>query len=115
MNEKSLKNFYEKAIIPQFDLVPNGLVWGEHKKLGPDEDAFYFTHASMGYILIWEDFNGAGESPAFIEQTLGLTEKEFEFMKPIATEYFPSIRIRFGETYAFVQFVTGSFTLLKLK
>lgn len=119
MTDKQMEVFYEAAVLPQFGIEPEAkLIWEASRRMGPDELAFRFNILGQRYILIFEDYFGLGQSPDFIEETLGLRPSMYEFVEPISAESKsnrPSyVGFALPVPYKYCEGVTGTFTLLKL-
>lgn len=59
----ALEEFYQKVILPQFDVEKkmDNVVWVGHSTIGPDADAHHFRIGQKEYALIFEDYPGLGD------------------------------------------------------
>ena len=116
VNGKSLYEFYEKFLLLQFDIKDKQISWGHSDRLGPDENAHYFQFEGESYVLIFEDYGGLALKKAFIEETINLQGKRFEYVPPISeTDQSISYMVKFPTPYQYCENVTGAFTLIKLQ
>lgn len=115
MNGKSLYDFYEKVLLPQFGIRDVQFEWSASEKVGPDENVHYFTTDSVDYALIFEDAGGLGSTEAFVKEKVKLKNNSFKYVNPTSnSEYAPSYPIKFSTPYQYCTNVTGMFTLIKL-
>lgn len=115
MDGKSLHEFYDKVLLPQFGIKDKETKWGGSEDVGPDEVVHYFSIDSDDYALIFEDFGGLGSSEAFVKENVKLKNDSFEYVAPTShTDYSPSYPIKFPTPYQYCVNVTGTFTLVKL-
>lgn len=115
MDGKSLYDFYEKALLPQFGIKDQQIVWKGSSVAGPDEEVHYFAVASDEYALIFEDAGGLGSNEAFVKEVVDLPNGKFEYIKPIShSDYSLSYPITFPVPYDYCYNITGMFTLVKI-
>jgi hypothetical protein len=117
MTEIQLHAYYTTAVLPQFGITADNIQWINCRTLGPDEFAHAFTLDWQRYILIFEDYDGLGRDPEFIDETLDLRPQDFEYIVPTSdTNSSPSYTgFHPPTTYKYVEGVTGTFTLLKVR
>jgi hypothetical protein len=111
------QKFYAQAVLPQFGIKDADVVWGEQRRLGGDEAAFFFRLDSDAYVLVYEDHGGLGKNENFIrDQVFGGDEKQFEFVQPIAqTSSSPSYDgFKLPAPSQYAPMITGVYTLVKL-
>lgn len=60
-----IEKYYEKTILPQYNLLLSDITWREHAKIGIDTFAHYFNASGVCYVLVFEDFPS---QPNFIAQ-----------------------------------------------
>lgn len=115
MKPEYLYAFYEYMLLPQFGIEGEHIGWQGSTDIGPDETAHYFSTDTHDFILIFEDVDGLGRDPKFIEDELGLSRENYTFVKPKAhSDVSPSFRLIPPAPYKYAPNITGSFTLLKL-
>lgn len=112
MDKALLHKFYENVILPQFDFKADSFLWMADKELESDIHGFWFDSKGSHYILVWQDFGGTSKS--WIADLLQLQEEEFDLVKPIPTKYENEVKLTFGTNYTFIEYVTGSFSLVKI-
>src|SRR2546428_189792 len=81
MEGKSLYDFYERAVLPQFG-IEDTVVWHRSESVGRDEVAHNFSVGKQWYILIFEDYGGLGKDPFYIEQHV--TTEKYRFVEPVS-------------------------------
>lgn len=115
MKPEYIYAFYEYALLPQFGIENEHIAWHGSHKLGPDETAHLFSTDTSDFILIFEDYDGLGRDPSFIEETLRLKSDTYAYVKPKSqTSTSPSLRLTLPTPYKYAPNITGSFTLLKM-
>jgi hypothetical protein len=117
MNGKSLYNFYEYAVLPQFGVKNTIITWNGSQQTGPDESVHYFSVNNTSYALIFEDAGGLGQNDDYIHENVLEQHSSYSFVQPIAaTSSAPSYDgFHLPAPYQYCENVTGSFTLLLLK
>lgn len=115
MDGKSLYDFYEKLLLPQFGIKDMQVEWNSSEDVGPDEVVHYFSANSEDYALVFEDYDGLGRTEAFVKENVKLKSDTFEYVNPSShTDVPPSYQIKFPTPYQYCVNVTGTFTLVKL-
>lgn len=115
MQGDALYEFYERFLLPQFGIKGKEIVWSHSTTLGPDEDAHYFRIENKAYVLVFEDIGGLAIERAYIEESVGLKGKRFEYVLPVsATEHTPSWILKFPTPYQYCHNITGAFTLIEI-
>jgi len=115
MNGKSLYDFYENVLLPQFGIKNVDIEWVSSEDIGPDETVHYFSTESEEYALIFEDFGGLGSSEEFVKENVKLKRGGFEYVIPTSySDFSPSYPNKFATPYQYCANVTGMFTLVKL-
>jgi hypothetical protein len=115
MDGKSLYDFYEKFLLPQFGIKDVRVEWADSEDVGPDEVVHYFSINSDEYALIFEDYSGLGSTEAFVKENVKLKNDSFEYINPTShTDFAPSYPVKFPTPYQYCVNVTGTFTLVKL-
>jgi hypothetical protein len=115
MEGKSLYDFYEKFLLPQFGIKKVQVEWARSKDIGPDETVHYFSVDNADYALIFEDAGGLGNTETFVKESLELNNSSFEYVNPIShSDIMPSYPVSFPTPYQYCANVTGVFTLVKL-
>ena len=113
MEGKSLYDFYERVVLPQFG-VEGAVLWHRSELVGPDETAHYFSVGKQGYILIFEDYCMLGKDPLYIREHV--TTEKYRFVQPVSKTYDPpSWGFRLLAPYHYCANVTGTFTLLAVE
>ena len=116
MKPEYLYAFYEYALLPQLGIENEVIGWQKSVEIGPDETAHYFSTSAHTFILIFEDYDGLGRDPGYIEEALGLLGEEYTFVQPkAASTVAPSIHFILQTPYKYAPDITGTFTLLKLR
>ena len=114
MHGTSLYDFYEKALLPQFDIRVVD-VWHGSEDVGPGETVHYFSANGTDYALIFEDAGGLGIKEDFVKKVVRLKNDTFEYVLPTShSDFAPSYPITFPTPYVYCVNVTGIFTLIKL-
>ena len=115
MNGKSLYNFYENVLLPQFGIRDTQIEWNSSEDVGPDEVVHYFSANSEDYALIFEDYDGLGRTETFVIENVKLKSDDFEYVSPTShSDVPPSYPVKFPPPYQYCVNVTGTFTLVKL-
>ncbi len=115
MEGKSLYDFYEKFLLPQFGFKDTKIEWSGSDDVGPDESVHYFSASSNVYALIFEDYAGLGSSKNWVKENVKLKNENFEYINPTShSDQTPSYPIKFPTPYQYCVNVTGTFTLVKL-
>jgi hypothetical protein len=115
MKPEYLYAFYEYTLLPQFDIESEEIGWQKSIEIGPDETAHFFFTLTHSFVLIFEDYDGLGRDPSFIEETLSLKDGEYIFVSPkVDLMTAPSIHFIPQTSYKYAPGITGTFTLLRL-
>jgi hypothetical protein len=98
-----LESFYEKEVLPLYNLPALPIIWQSHDKIGNDTFSHYFVIDTQNYSLVFEDFPS---EPHFIaeEGELVLTKTREE-----------SVRLTAKQNEPFVENQTGYFSLYKVE
>ena len=115
MQGKSLYEFYEKVLLPQFGIENVSIEWSNSDDVGPDETVHYFSTNTADYALIFEDYGGFGRDEKFVKENVKLKTDSFEYVHPTShTDYAPSYPVKFPVPSKYCVNVTGMFTLVNL-
>ena len=115
MEGKSLYDFYESFLLPQFGIKDVKVEWSDSEDVGPDESIHYFSANANDYALIFEDCGGFGCADYWVKENVKLKDGNFEYVNPTSnSNHAPSYRVKFPTPYQYCVNVTGSFTLVKL-
>lgn len=116
MDNEALYAFYSYVVLPQFGVGDNEVQWQGSSVLGPDEWAHYFSLDGTAYVLIFEDAGGLGATESYIRQEVLVSERPFEYVKPISeAPHSPSYDgFHLPTPYQYCPNVTGTFTLIRL-
>jgi len=115
MKSEYIYAFYEYALLPQFGIENERIAWQGSHQLGPDETAHFFSTDAYDFILIFEDYDGLGRDPSFIEETLKLKNDVYTYVTPKPhSNASPSLRLTLPTPYKYAPNITGSFTLLRM-
>lgn len=117
MNGKSLYDFYEQVVLPQFGIKNTDIIWSGSQQTGPDESVHYFSIDNTNYGLIFEDAGGLGQNDEYIRENVLEQRSSYIFIQPIAaTNSAPSYDgLHLPAPYQYCENVTGSFTLISMK
>jgi hypothetical protein len=116
MQGKSLYDFYEHAVLPQFGVAAVGISWSGSQNTGPDESVHYFSVGGSDFALIFEDYDGLGRNDAYIRENVLEHHVDYEFVNPASNSgCLPSYDgFRLPAPSKYCKNVTGNFTLIKL-
>lgn len=122
MHGKSLYDFYEKFLLPQFGIGDNPIEWASSEDIGSDETVHYFSTYSSNltiypedYALIFEDYVGLGSTESFVREHVKLKNNSFEYVNPTSySDSAPSYNVTFPTPSKYCVNVTGAFTLVLL-
>lgn len=116
MEQDSLYNFYEHAVLPQFGINDPSIVWRGSRRVEGDEFAHSFQSQGQDYILFFEDYADGPLSEAYIEKNLLPSGATFNFIEPTSHSNIPPSYdgFRLAAPSQYCENVTGVFTLLKL-
>lgn len=116
MKDKSLHDFYQHTVLPQFSIKSVSIVWTGCQQTGPDEFAHYFKLNTVDYALIFEDYDGLGRNDDYIREHVLEHHASYAFVNPTSdTSKFPTYDgFRLPAPSQYCENVTGNFTLLKL-
>jgi hypothetical protein len=112
MNEESIREFYSYAILPQFGIDSNLVIWRETANLTEDFEARYFSASDSEYALaVSENY----EEPEVLLHYLNLDESGIEFIQPLmSSDISPSLQfVKPVNGLQYVDGVTDYFLLIK--
>lgn len=111
-----LHAFYERVILLQFGLQKLPVIWEQSQDIGPDESVHYFSIGKRSFALIFEDYDGKGRDPGFIQEHIVVGNRAYKFIAPTsATGSPPSYDgMHLPAPYQYCPNVTGTFTLIEL-
>ena len=116
MHDKSLYDFYECTVLPQFGLKNVAITWSGSQQTGPDEFAHYFKLNKIDYALIFEDYDGSGRDDDYIRENVLERHTDYEFVEPTSdtgsSPTYDGFHLPAPSMYC--ENVTGSFTLIKM-
>lgn len=114
MNESFRLELYKKVILPEFGYKDATLKPVISYDFDSDDAALVLYIDDKLHVLYWEDFGGLAKWAT--SNQLGLSKDQFEFVLPQSEKYSPSVRFGFkGTPHNMTWYVTGCFTLVKLK